>query len=288
MSESVAQPTSGTPANVAALPPRGRSLKQAVATAVLLLGLMAAFYALGRDWFFGLIVVVVSIALFELLDALVQTGHGPNIIFGVACGIAMMTVAFLQKPAWFAVVLLATAAGSFLVAMRPRRGRTPMTDAAWTVLGVAWVGGGGAGATLILMFHDNGLRLLIAFVLVAAVDDIAAYFAGTYLGKHKLAPAISPGKSWEGAVGGFVVALGGGILFGWWLGHLTVAQGLGIGVICGLLVPLGDLVESLAKREIGIKDSGRLLPGHGGFLDRLDAIIMCAPAVYLYLRIVGG
>lgn len=280
--------TPNPPATVAALPPRGRSLKQAVITAVVLLGLMAAFYALGRDWFFGLIVAVVSIALFELLDALVQTGHSPNIPFGLLCGGAMMAVAFLQRPAWFAVVLLGTALGSFAIALRPGRGPRPMTDAAWTLLGVAWIAGGGAGATLILMFGPHGLRLLIAFVLVAALDDIAAYFAGTYLGKHKLAPNVSPGKSWEGAIGGFFGAVGGGALFGWWLGHLSVVQGIGVGVVCGMLVPFGDLVESLAKREIGIKDSGRLLPGHGGFLDRLDAIVMCAPAVYLYLRIVVG
>lgn len=286
MSESVAHARSGAPANVAALPPHGRSLKLAVITAIALLGLMAACYALGRDWFFGLVLVVVSIALFELLDALVQAGHSPNVPFGLACGIALMTVAFLQKPAWFAVVIAATAFGSFLFAMRPARGPTAMSDAAWTLLGVGWVAGGGAGATLILMLPAHGLRLLIAFVLVAAVDDITAYFAGTSLGRHKLAPTISPGKSWEGAIGGFAGAVGAGALFGWWLGHLTVVQGLGMGVVCGLLVPVGDLVESLAKRELGIKDSGRLLPGHGGFLDRLDAIIMCAPAVYLYLRIV--
>ncbi|MFN2593728.1 MAG: phosphatidate cytidylyltransferase [Actinomycetota bacterium] len=276
------------PATVAALPSRSRSLKQAFITAVLLLGLMGGFYALGRDWFFGLVISVVSIALFELLDALVQAGHAPNIPFGLLCGAALMTDAFLQRPVWFGVVISATAFGSFLLALRPRRGPTPMTDAAWTVLGVAWVAGGGAGATLILMFHAHGLRLLIAFVLVAALDDITAYFAGTYLGEHKFAPAISPGKSWEGAIGGFAGAVGGGALFGWWLGHLSVVQGVGLGLVCGVLVPIGDLVESLAKREIGIKDSGRLLPGHGGFLDRLDAIIMCAPAVYLYLRIVVG
>jgi phosphatidate cytidylyltransferase len=249
---------------------------------------MAACYALGRDWFFGLVLVVVSIALFELLDALVQAGHSPNIVFGLACGVALMTVAFLQRPVWFGVVMAATAFGSFILALRPGRGPTPMSDAAWTLLGVGWIAGGGAGATLILMFHSHGLRLLIAFVLVAALDDITAFFAGSAFGKHKLAPAISPAKSWEGAIGGFLGAVGGGALFGWWLGHLSVVQGIGIGVTCGVLGPLGDLVESLAKREIGIKDSGRLLPGHGGFLDRLDAIILCAPAVYLYLRIVVG
>jgi phosphatidate cytidylyltransferase len=268
-------------------PPGGRSLAQAVVTALALLAIVVVCYLLGRTAFFILAVTVVLIALFELLDALTQRGHKPSIPFGVLCGFGMMWIAYLQRPAWFAVVIAATLFGAFLLALRPTRGQTPATDAAWTVFGVVWVGGGGAGAVSILMIEpQDGTFLLIATFLSIALGDIAAFFIGTRFGKHKLAPSISPGKSWEGFVAGVFGSLAGGALFAGLLQDLTLAAGLGIGAIVALLAPAGDLVESLAKRELGIKDSGRLLPGHGGFLDRLDAIVFCCPVVYLFLRFI--
>lgn len=264
-------------------PPGGRSLGQAVVTALILVGLMAVFYLLGVRGFFVLASLVVGTALFELLDALKQTGHKPNLFLGLAGGVGMFVVAYLERPALVGVVLAAVLVGGFLWALRPGRGAVPASDVAWTLLGVAWVGGGGAGAISILVLDPGGLNLLIAFILTVAAGDIGAYFVGTAFGKHKLAPSISPGKSWEGFVGGVVGSLLGGLLFAGLLDELNVLHGAAIGTICGLISPVGDLVESLVKREIGIKDSGRLLPGHGGFLDRLDAILFAAPAVYLYL-----
>jgi phosphatidate cytidylyltransferase len=264
----------------------GRSLKQAVITALILLALIVICALLGTTAFFVLVCAVILIALFELLDALVQTGHRPNIALGVLGGFGMLLAAYLERPAYIAVAIAVTMYGAFVLALRPNRGASAATDVAWTVLGVTWVGGGGAAATSILMLKDDGLYLLIAYVLITALDDIGGYFVGTRFGKHKMAPSISPAKSWEGWIGGLIGSLAGGALFALLLNSLDLVHGLAIGLISGLLAPVGDLVESLAKREIGIKDSGRLLPGHGGLLDRLDAIIFCAPAVYLYLRFV--
>ena len=268
-------------------PPGGRYLAQAVITALGLLGLVVICYLLGRTAFFILAVTVVLLALFELMDALRQRGHRPSITFGVLCGFGMMFAAYLERPAFIGVVIAATLFGSFLLALRPERGPTPATDAAWVVFGVVWIGGGGAGATSILMIEpQDGTFLLIATFLTIACGDIAAFFIGTRFGKRKLAPSISPGKSWEGFVAGIFGSLAGGALFAGLLFDLSLAAGLGIGAIVALLAPAGDLVESLVKRELGIKDSGRLLPGHGGFLDRLDAIIFCCPVVYLFLRFI--
>ena len=263
----------------------GRSLKHAVATALILLALIVVCALIGKVAFFVLATTVVLIALFELYDALLQTGHKPNMPFGIACGSALLLVAFLERPALIPVVLAVTMYGAFVLALRPNRGPSAATDVGWTLLGVAWIGGGGAAAVAMLQL-ENGVLLLVAYVLITALDDIGAYFAGTRLGRHKLAPSISPAKSWEGWVGGFAASLVGGLLFAALLGNLEPVHGLAIGAISGLLAPVGDLVESLVKREIGIKDSGRLLPGHGGLLDRLDAIVFCAPAVYLYMRFV--
>lgn len=267
-------------------PPGGRSLTQAVVTALILLGLIVACYLLGRTAFFVLATVVVLTALFELFDALVQKGRRPSTPLGLVCGLAMLWAAYERDLERLAAVVAVAVFGSLLLALRPNRGTTPASDAAWTVLGVTWVGGGGAGAVSILMIEpQDGTFLLIAMVLTIAVGDIAAYFVGTRFGKHKLAPSISPGKSWEGFAAGTVGSLLGGALFAGLLFDISLPVGLGLGALVAMLAPTGDLVESLFKRELGIKDSGRLLPGHGGFLDRIDAIIFCAPLVYLYLRL---
>jgi phosphatidate cytidylyltransferase len=257
-----------------------------VLTAIVLLALIAVSYALGRPGFFVLIVVVVSVSLFEMLHALTRAGHRPNVPFGLACGMALMITAYAERPEIIPAIVAAAVAGTLLLALQPARGAAPFGDAAWTVMGVVWIGGGGTAATLIMMLDPGGLELLIAFVLVAALDDIGGFFVGTSVGRHKLAPSISPAKSWEGFVGGLVLSLAGGIVAGALLDELSPADGLAIGAICGLLAPVGDLTESMFKREIGIKDSGALLPGHGGLLDRLDAIVFCAPAVFVYLRFV--
>ena len=275
-------------------PTSGRSLAQAVITALILLGLIVICYILGPVAFFILAVTVVLVALFELLDALVQTGHRPNIYLGVLAGFALMLIAFLETPEAVTMrraellltVLAVTLFVSFLLALRPGRGPTAASDVAWTLTAVLWVGGGGAGAVSMLQLGDDGTLLLIASVLITALNDIGAFFTGVTFGKHRMAPSISPKKSWEGFVGGMLSCLAGGCLFAFLLFDLDLFDGLIIGGICSLVAPVGDLMESLAKREIGIKDSGRLLPGHGGLFDRLDAILVTSPAVFLYLQFV--
>ncbi len=267
--------------------PAGRSLVQAVATAGVLLGAVGVVYLLGRVAFFVLIVAVALVCLWELFDGLARAGGRPVVIFGSMCAGAMVAVAYFERPGLVGAVLVVTMFGAFLLALRPGRGHNAASDVAWTVLGVTWIGGGGAGAASILVLGPYGLQLLVAFVLIAALDDIGAYFAGTRFGAHRMAPSISPGKSWEGFAGGLVCSLAGGGICAAALAPLGMVDGFALGVLCGIFGPAGDLAESLVKRTVGIKDSGRLLPGHGGFLDRLDAMILCAPVAFLYLRFVA-
>lgn len=264
----------------------GRSLTQAVVTAVILVAILVSFYLLGNPAFFVLICIVVLTALFELLDALRLSGRRPPIAFGLVCGLAFLVVAYIERPVFFGIVLVATTFGGLLLGMRPGRGTSPATDVAWLVLGVTWIAGGGAAATAITRLEPDGLNFIVMNVGIVALFDIAAYFAGTTFGKHKMAPSISPAKSWEGFAAGLIAALSGGLIASLLLDELTLIHGLDVGLIVGLLGPSGDLVESMVKREIGIKDSSRFLPGHGGFLDRLDAILFSVPAVYLYLRLI--
>jgi phosphatidate cytidylyltransferase len=264
---------------------KGRSLAQAVATSLALLAAVIICYLLGRVAFFVLAAAVVLFAFFELVDAVRSSGRRPNLIFGLACCLALLVTAYLRRPDWFLVAAAAAPAGSLLLALWTHR-TASVDDAAWTILALAWIGGGGAGAVSILALPSGGLRLLIGLLLVAAGDDIAAYFVGTNFGSHRMAPSISPSKTWEGVAGGVAGALLVAVALIPWGTRLSIWEALGLGVIVAVLAPVGDLIESLVKRELGIKDSGRLLPGHGGMLDRLDAILFCAPAVFLYLRFI--
>jgi phosphatidate cytidylyltransferase len=257
-----------------------------VLTSVALLVIVIICALIGEVAFFVLIVVLCTAGLYELFTGLKQAGRRPLVPFALTAAIAMMTVAFIESFRLLGVVVAVTVFGAFLAALRPKRGATPMTDTAWTVLSVLWIGGGAAGAVAILVLED-GIYLLIGFALSVAAFDIAAYFVGTRWGRHRMAPSISPAKSWEGFAAGAAGAILGA--FGFFVvGHeVTALQGLGLGAVIGLLAPVGDLIESMAKREVGLKDSGTLLPGHGGVLDRLDAIVFCAPFVFLYLRAIG-
>jgi phosphatidate cytidylyltransferase len=263
-----------------------RSLTRAVATAAVLVAAVVAALFAGESALFVLICVAVLVALFELLSAVRAGGGRPSVGLALASTLGLLVAARAERPLWFAVSLGATVVGSLVLALRPRRGESPIGDSAWMVLAVVWIGGGGAAAVGILGSGDNGRWLLGSYLVVVAATDIGAYFAGTLLGRHKLAPSVSPAKTWEGVVAGAVSALGAGVATGSLAAGLAPLEGLGLGIVCGLGAPVGDLVESLAKRELAIKDSGRLLPGHGGVLDRLDAMIFCAPAVLAYLHVV--
>jgi phosphatidate cytidylyltransferase len=124
---------------------------------------------------------------------------------------------------------------------------------------------------------------------VVWLGDAAALIVGRLLGRHRLAPRLSPGKTIEGAVGGFLGSLCGAILGGrWLLGHLTLSQCIALGCLLAVLGQLGDLSESLLKRSSGVKDSAVLIPGHGGILDKVDGILFGAPALYYYVLYVVG
>ena len=262
-----------------------RSLGAAVISALILVAAIVTAIVLGEVAFFVLAFVVVSVALWELMDALSRSGRRPATIVALLGGGAIMTLAFLERPAMVAAAVVLTALATMLWSLAPGRGEYPASDAGWTMLGVLWIAGGGAAAVSLLRLSDDGVLWLLSLILIVAVDDIFAYLGGTNFGRHKLAPSISPGKSWEGLAVGSAAALIQGAVVGYIMLDLTILDGLALGVIAAVFNPAGDLFESMAKREIGIKDSGRLLPGHGGFLDRLDAIIMCAPGFFLYLRL---
>jgi phosphatidate cytidylyltransferase len=191
-----------------------------------------------------------------------------------------------SAPLWPPVVLV------MLTALLVRRGGDFARDvpaAALTLLGAVYLGGlGGTMAALRIMApRDAGPWRIALLLAIVMAGDTAAYFTGRALGRHKLAPAVSPGKTVEGAVGG----LAGGVLGSWAVSaaglHLPLPHVVVLGVLVTVFGTVGDLVESLLKRWAGVKDSGRLFPGHGGMLDRLDSLLFGAAVLYYYFGFFG-
>lgn len=145
-------------------------------------------------------------------------------------------------------------------------------------------------ALVFLRVQDHGIALIFILIGLVASADIGAYFSGKAWGKKKLAPAVSPGKSWAGFCGGLVSScvFSFCIWFQWGQLELGFAAAMSIAIVTSLASVLGDLLESMVKRERGIKDSGQILPGHGGMLDRLDSLTAAAPVFALSLMLVGG
>lgn len=131
---------------------------------------------------------------------------------------------------------------------------------------------------------DRGAWIMLFVCFCVWATDTFAYFVGRSLGRHKLAPALSPKKTIEGSLGGLAGGMLMGAAFGTWI-HLPLQHGLAIGAIAGVVGQLGDLFESAMKRELGVKDFGNLMPGHGGILDRFDSLLFVVPLAYLYLRL---
>ncbi len=135
------------------------------------------------------------------------------------------------------------------------------------------------------LIYSEGGYLIISIMIAIWICDSAAFFIGSAIGKHKLFPRVSPNKSWEGAIAGFVFAvismIASKALF---LDVLTLTDAIIIGTIVGSIGQIGDLVESLVKRDAGVKDSSSIIPGHGGIFDRFDSLLFTAPAVYIYLH----
>jgi phosphatidate cytidylyltransferase len=138
------------------------------------------------------------------------------------------------------------------------------------------------------MLADAGAWVVVLVIATTWACDSGAFFSGRALGKRKLAPTISPGKTVEGAAGGMVCALAMALGVGWLLLRLDIRLAAAVGVLTGVLAPVGDLCESAMKRELGIKDFGSLFPGHGGVLDRFDSLLFTAPVVYYLLLMVNG
>jgi phosphatidate cytidylyltransferase len=158
-----------------------------------------------------------------------------------------------------------------------------------TVLAFGWTGVLAAFAGLLvdprIFPNRHGIAFMLGAIIAAAGYDIGGYVVGSRFGRHSLAPSVSPNKTWEGLVGGCAVAIGASAGITSQIHPWRVSTAFVLGLIVAVVAPCGDLVESMIKRDLGVKDMGSLLPGHGGMLDRIDALLFVLPAAYCFVRL---
>jgi phosphatidate cytidylyltransferase len=252
-------------------------LSRLLVAAVLLPIVLGAAY-LGSGWLFALVVLAALVALHEYwLMARPLSPLAPAGYIGAVLGLVGAQVSGLG---WMLGGVLTTFVLAFVLKAISEARAAPTTAISATVMGAVWIGGGLAFVLLLRSLPAHGRLALYTVLLAVWAGDTLAYLGGRLLGRHKMAPATSPGKTWEGFVFGTAATVFVAFVAMYKQHFLTIPQSIVLGVVLALAGPLGDLFESLLKRDAGLKDSGSLLGGHGGMLDRLDAFFFAAPAAY--------
>ncbi|MGW6570163.1 phosphatidate cytidylyltransferase [Streptomyces sp. NPDC054975] len=266
----------------------GRDLGAAIGVGVGLGAVIIASLFIWKAAFVGVIVVAVVVGLWELTSRLQERKGIKAPLVPLAVGGAAMVVAGYVRGAegaWVAMALTALAVLVWRMTEPPEGYLKDVTAGVFAAFYVPFL----ATFVALMLTADDGPERVLTFLLLTVVSDTGAYAIGWRFGKHKLAPRISPGKTREGLVGAVTFAMAAGALCmefliddgTWW-------QGLLLGLAVAASATLGDLGESMIKRDLGIKDMGTLLPGHGGIMDRLDSLLPTAPVVWLLLVLFVG
>ncbi len=272
-------------------------LAKRVAVALVGIPIVIGMAYLGGHWLAAFLAAFAAVAAWEFCAMNRSRGVASFPWVASAGALALVLLASSAGLEEFVVwaVLLGLAVGTPVVLLAPQSSK-PAVAASVTFFAALYTGGLLAFAVWLRAIGGGtgwrGVGILFLPIAVTWVGDSAAYFVGRAIGRHKLAPAISPNKTWEGAIAGFAATVGFGVLFvdftrdwvGW---ELSLWQILALGGIVSIAGQLGDLVESRFKRDCGVKDSSNLIPGHGGFLDRIDSLLFAFPVTYAYLSLVG-
>jgi phosphatidate cytidylyltransferase len=260
-------------------------LSRLVVGAVLLPVVLGVVW-LGGWWLFGLAAIAAVIALHEYVEMVRQLR--PVLLAAYLGVLAMLLGAAEGGVEWLVGGFLLALVLTFFLHLVAETRQPPTVAIGSTLLGVGWIGFGLAHL-LLLRDLDRGRLVLFTVLLAAFAAATAAFFAGKLVGRHKLAPTMSPGKTWEGFVAGTLAAVAVSFfsLYEDRETFLTIWQALVFGGVIALAEALGDLFESALKRDMQVKDCGRLLGGHGGMLDRIDGLLFAGPAAF-YLVLAFG
>jgi len=241
---------------------------------------------LGGIALLGLLAVVIFFASKEYVKILEHKGFYPSLKIMLASEALLAIITYFDRTEYVALALTLCTFAAFLWVLF--RGRQPyIANVSTTILGFVYCGYFPLHLQLLRDIsseqYNDGLGFVVMMFTAILLTDVGCYYAGTRCGKHKLAPVISPNKTIEGSVGGAICAVTGALIVGYFIGvewYLSVIAGL----ICTVFAQIGDLCESLIKRDAGVKDSGNSLPGHGGFLDRTDSFVFTIPVMFYFCK----
>lgn len=258
-------------------------LRTRVISAIVLLAIVAIPLFLGGLPFFLLVAAIGLIATYEFVALFRKGGHAPMLI--VAGLMALAFIAQAQWPSLFPLSpLLTIAVVVTLLASLWNKSARPASDWTLTLAGALYAGWL-LNHFVRLRAEDQGLYWLLLGAMAIWTADATAYFAGRAFGKHPWWPRHSPKKTWEGYLSGAAAATVVTAVLGVVFLQLSPLEGATLGLLIGLAAPLGDLAESMIKREAGAKDSSNLIPGHGGFLDRIDSLLITIPIVFYWATV---
>ena len=283
------------PARATPAPKAGRDLPMAIGVGLVLLAALAVGL-LWVPWFFVLISAVsLSLAVVEIHRALLRKGMHAQVKTIVAGTLVSVLGAYAMfrwnlglPPTTFAVICVCGTVVACLVARLLLAREGFIRDIAASALIIAYIPLMGVFIPL-MMAEPGGTRRIIAVVACVVASDTGAYAIGSLLGRHKMAPHISPSKTWEGFAGSIATSAVIGVAAALWCLGASWELGLVLGLCIAPAATLGDLVESLIKRDAGLKDMSNFLPGHGGFMDRLDSMLVAMPMGWLVLHLgMGG
>ena len=268
-------------------PPGGeRSVVTAIATGVAVAAVALFLFRTGPAATLALAVAVVALAAVEVFAVLRKNGHRPATLLGITATVSVMLAAYAKGETAIPLVLALTMICSLLWFMFGVVRARPTINVGLTLMGVIWVGFLGSFAALLLRMPDRrGIAFLIGAVLATVAYDVGGLFIGSRSGRTPLAPEISPNKTWEGVMGGAGAALAVSLLITSRVHPWDFGSAAALGLVVAFMAPLGDLSQSLIKRDLGIKDMGSLLPCHGGVMDRFDALLFVLPATYYLVHL---
>jgi phosphatidate cytidylyltransferase len=272
-----------------------RNLVTAIAVGVGLVAVGLLCFNFGALPTAVLATAVVTFAAFEYFTAVRSAGHNPATLLGLVAVAGLVFTTYTSALGAYPIVLGLTVITGLLWYLWVAPGEHSVTNLGLTLLGIGWIGVLGSFATLFLglgrelqdldpdLGSNPGIGVLIAAVVVAVSHDVGAYFVGRYFGRTPLS-AASPNKTQEGLIGGCLAAFVVTIVVVGLIGIDPIGDSIGrtvvFALLCALVAPLGDLSESFVKRDLGVKDMGSVLPGHGGVLDRFDALLFVLPTAY--------
>lgn len=255
-------------------------LRTRVISAAVLLVIVSILAILGGWPLLALVILMAGLASWEYVRLLRLGGHQPSMALTI-----LFSALFVAQAQWPDLLpldlLLALVVVGFLLLALWHKSPQPITDWALSLAGVLYLGWL-LSYLVRLRLQPLGLSWLIMAALMVWTADVSAYFAGRAFGRHRWWPRHSPKKSWEGYLAGALVTTLVGALAGYAIIGMAWIEGLLLGLLVGLIAPLGDLAESMLKRQVGAKDSSTLIPGHGGVLDRIDTLLVALPIVFYW------